>query len=89
MKYVDLNEDLNDYLTDDKRKIPQEYLDSVCKIYQKHDTCRYIFLSPIGYICMKNSPMKAELDRLASNKKMISTLFLIILDIFTHSPVDF
>lgn len=72
MKYVDLKEDLNDYLTDEKRKIPKDYLDSVCKIYHKHETCKYIFLSPIGYVCMKNSPMKKELDRLANNEMMVS-----------------
>ncbi len=72
MKYVDLREELNDYLTDEKRKIPKEYLDSVCKIYHKYETCRYIFLSPIGYVCMKNSPMKKELDRLSNSKQMVS-----------------
>jgi len=72
MKFIDLKEDLNDYLTDENRKISKDHLDSICKIYKKNDTCRYIFLSPIGYICMKNTPMKKELDRLANNKKMVS-----------------
>lgn len=72
MKYVDLKEELNDYLTDGERKISDSHLDSVCKIYKKHNTCRYIFLSPIGYICMKNSPVQKEIERLSQQKKMVS-----------------
>ena len=72
MKYVDLKEELNDYLTDKNRKIPTDHLDSVCKIYHKHETCRYIFLSPIGYICMKGSPVEKEINRMVQQKKMVS-----------------
>jgi hypothetical protein len=72
MKFIDFGESLNDYLTDEKRKIPQEHLESICKIKQQHETCKYIFLSPLGYVCMKNTPAKKELDRLAKTGQMTS-----------------
>ena len=72
MKFVDLKEEFNEYLNDENRKIDKSYLEETCKIYKKQKTCRYIFSSSIGYVCLKNSPMKKELDRLAGNKKMTS-----------------
>ena len=72
MKFVDLKEEFNEYLNDENRKIDKSYLEETCKIYKKQKTCRYIFFSSIGYVCLKNSPMKKELDRLAGNKKMTS-----------------
>ena len=70
LKFIDLKEEFDEYLNDENRKIDKDHLETVCKIYKQQNTCRYIFLSSIGYICMKNSPMKKELDRLANNKKM-------------------
>lgn len=67
---VDFNNELNEYLLDKKRKISKAHLDSVCKIYCKNETCRYLALSIIGYICMKKSPAKNKLDELAISKKM-------------------
>jgi len=72
LKFVDLKNEFDKYLNDENRKINEDYLNTICRIYNKKDTCRYIFLSSIGYVCMKNSPMKKELDRLADSKKLIS-----------------
>ena len=70
MYAVDFNDQLNEYLLDDKRKIPKAHLNAVCKIEQKEETCRYISLSKIGYVCMKKSPAKVKLDQLVKEKKM-------------------
>ena len=60
---IDFNNQLTEYLLDEKRKIPKAHLVSVCKIEQKEKTCRYISLSQIGYVCMKKSPAKKKLDQ--------------------------
>lgn len=70
MYSIDFQNQLNDYLLDPNRKIPKIHLDTVCKIYQKEDTCRYISLSSIGYVCMKKSPAKEKLDEWADAKNM-------------------
>ncbi len=69
---VDFNNQLSDYLLDNNRKIPKAHLNSVCKIEQKTKTCRYIALSKIGYVCMKKSPAKEKLDKLAKDEEMIA-----------------
>ena len=72
MYSVDFKDELNDYLLDENRKITKAHLESVCKIYQKDKTCKYISLSVNGYVCMKKSPMKDKLDELSKEKKMIA-----------------
>jgi len=67
---VDFNNQLGEYLLDEKRKIPKAHLSSVCKIEQGEETCRYIALSQIGYVCMKKSPAKEKLDEMAMDKKI-------------------
>ncbi len=70
MYFLDSKDELNDFLLDPNRKIPKTHLSSVCKLRQGKDTCRYIFLSEIGYICMKKSPAKKNLDRLVIQEKL-------------------
>ncbi|MHA1469340.1 MAG: hypothetical protein ACTSSP_02120 [Candidatus Asgardarchaeia archaeon] len=70
MYYIDFQNQLNDYLLDESRKIPKAHLDAVCKIYHQHETCRYLSLSSIGYVCMKKSPAKEKLDQMAIAEKM-------------------
>jgi len=60
---IDLKEKLNDYILDEKRKIPKAHLDSVCKIHHGAETCRYIFLGMKGFMCLKNSPIQEDIDR--------------------------
>jgi len=72
MYTVDFNNQLLEYLLDEKRKIPKAHLQTVCKIEQKEKTCRYIALSRIGYICMKKSPIKQKLDEMVKEKNMIA-----------------
>jgi len=67
---VDFNNQLGEYLLDDKRKIPKAHLNSVCKIEQLEKTCRYISLSQIGYVCMKKTPAKQKLDEMVKEEKM-------------------
>ena len=69
---VDFNNQLSEYLLDEKRKIPKAHLDIVCKIEQKKETCRYIALSKIGYVCMKKSPAKNKLDELVREDAMVA-----------------
>ena len=70
MYSIDFQNQLNDYLLDPDRKIPKAHLDTVCKIYHKKNTCRYISLSSIGYVCMKKSPAKEQLDKWVNNGNM-------------------
>ena len=62
MYEIDVNNQLGEYLLDDKRKISKVHLNSVCKIGQGEEACRYIALSQIGYVCMKKSPARATID---------------------------
>jgi len=64
---VDFNNQLCDYLLDENRKIPKAHLEGICKIDKQKETCRYIALSKIGYVCMKKSPVKNKLDELAND----------------------
>ena len=62
MQAVDLSGDLNDYLFDEDRQIPKAHLNSVCLFKQGEKTCRYICLTPKGFVCVKKTPMKNTLD---------------------------
>jgi hypothetical protein len=71
MQAVDHNGDMNEYLTDERRKIPDAHLKSVCKLKQGSKTCRYIGLVPdLGFVCAKKTPIKDMLDERANNGKM-------------------
>jgi len=67
---IDFNNQLGEYLLDNNRKITKAHLNGVCKINQQEETCRYIALSKIGYVCMKKSPAKKELDELSKKGSM-------------------
>ena len=70
MKCIDFKNEFDKYLNDENRKISEEQLNNICRIYQKEKTCRYIFLSSIGHVCIKRTSLKKEIDRLADNGKM-------------------
>ncbi len=71
MQAVDHDGAMNDYLTDERRKIPDAHLHSVCKLKQGAKTCRYIGLVPsLGFVCAKKTPMKTMLDERAIEGKM-------------------
>jgi len=71
MQAVDHDGAMNDYLTDEKRKIPEAHLHSICKLKQGSKTCRYIGLVPsLGFVCAKKTPMKTMLDERAAGAKM-------------------
>ena len=72
MQAVDLYGILNEYLLDNDRKIPKAHLDTVCKC-KAEGACRYIALSEIGFVCMKNSPMKEPLDKKVEDGLMNAT----------------
>ncbi len=67
---IDFNNQLSDYLLDEDRKITKAHLEGVCKIEQKKETCRFIALSKIGYVCMKKSPAKNKLDEMSNSGSM-------------------
>ena len=68
MYSIDFQNQLDDYLSDERRKIPEAHLNSVCKKDQKN-ACRYIGLCQIGFVCAKKTPIKPRLDDLAKNTK--------------------
>jgi len=71
MQAIDHNGEMNDYLTDAKRKIPGAHLHSICNLKQGTKTCRYIGLVPtLGFVCAKKTPIKTMLDERASQGKM-------------------
>lgn len=72
MKGVDFQNNFNDFLMDDNRKISKAHLSTICKIGQKEKTCKYIFLSPKGFICMKKSPAKKSIDEMVKENKMVA-----------------
>lgn len=72
MYSVDFQGQLDDYLLDKGRKVPDAHLNSMCKKDQK-GACRYICLSQIGFICMKKSPAKNNIDKWANAKSMSAT----------------
>ncbi len=64
MKSIDFHNLVKDYLSDEDRKIPKAHLSNVCKSNQCDETCRYIGLGVLGFVCAKNTPVKATLDNL-------------------------
>ena len=72
MNLIDLKGEMGEYLLDKERKIPKAHLNSVCKIYNKNSTCRYIFLSPEGFVCVKKSPLKKTMDAMSQDKKIVA-----------------
>ena len=67
MHIVDKNSDLNEYFCDEKRKIPKNHLDSVCKYNRGKNACRYICLSMIGFVCTKKTPAKTIVDNMVNS----------------------
>jgi hypothetical protein len=74
MKAIDTKGMLNEYMLDPARLITQSHLQTVCKIHQGKDTCRYIArdLDGEGFVCMKNSKMQAVLDNQVAENKMLA-----------------
>lgn len=70
MFHIDFAEQFNEVLLDRKRKVSKYTLENVCKIYKKEKTCRYLGLSSIGYVCVKNSLIEDKLDFLVKNDEI-------------------
>ena len=70
MQALDTSGQMGEYLLDEKRKISKTHLYNVCRYKQGENTCRYISLTPQGYVCVKNSPMKKMLDERVKEDKM-------------------
>ncbi|MEK0337397.1 MAG: hypothetical protein QQN41_08190 [Nitrosopumilus sp.] len=58
------------FLIDKRRQIPQAHLETVCKMEKGSQTCRYISLTEIGYVCAKKTPMKPILDKLVIQEQL-------------------
>ena len=62
--------DFGKYLNNPNLKIPNAHLNKVCKRRQGSSTCRYISLTLQGFVCVKNTPLKASIDKeVAQNEK--------------------
>lgn len=70
MKAIDHQQQLNDIVLDERRKIPEDHLENICKIHQGKVTCRYICLSVDGYVCVKNSNIDKVLDKQVEQETM-------------------
>lgn len=70
MQAVDLNGDMNDFFTDEKRKIPKAHLNSICQFKQGKQACRYIALTVSGFSCVKKTLMKDMLDKKVQDEEM-------------------
>ncbi len=70
MYSIDFKNNLGEFLLDDNRKITEAHLHKVCCIGQKDKTCRYISLSSIGFVCMRNSPARDVIDGWADKELM-------------------
>ena len=70
MNLIDFKGEMGEYLLDEDRKIPKAHLNSICKIYKKNLSCRYIFLSPNGFVCVKRTPIKTTLDSMVSKQEV-------------------
>ena len=61
---------LEDVLNNDALKIDIKHLDNICKLRQGENTCRYILLMPIGYVCIKNTKLKQAIDQQCNKNQM-------------------
>jgi len=73
MQAIDLGELILKSFPDDKKKITESHLESVCKFqHRSKETCRYITILVDGCYCCKNTDIKKTLDELASPTKSIN-----------------
>jgi len=72
MKAINLKDKIDKYCNRQDLKIPKAHLETVCKIRQKKDTCKYICLLPDGYICVKKTDIKEAIDEAAKEKRIIA-----------------
>lgn len=72
MHAIDHNGNLDEIMLDERRSIPKDHLDSVCKIHQGKKTCRYIGLGVKGFVCVKNSAIQPILDEKVQEKTIKS-----------------
>ena len=72
MHAVDLQNIMNEYLNDKSKKIEEDKLNNICKCYKKDKTCKYIGLTPYGFVCVKNTPLKKVLDDRSDKDLMVA-----------------
>ena len=72
MQAVDLKGIMDEYFSDENRKIDNDKLHNICRYHKKEKTCKYISLIPNGFICVKNTPLKNILDGRAKNNLMVA-----------------
>ncbi|MFW6173369.1 MAG: hypothetical protein ACOC5T_06455 [Elusimicrobiota bacterium] len=70
MKAINLREKINELLCHPELFIDQETLQNVCKIHQGEMSCRYIMLTPNGFMCCKNTNIAKTLDKLKQMRYM-------------------
>lgn len=70
MKAIDARDNLD--LESDERKISSERLESICCIYQKEKTCKFIMYTRIGYVCAKHSNFAESLSMMSLQNKIVA-----------------
>jgi hypothetical protein len=70
MNMVDFKGEMGEYLLDPLRRIPKAHREAVCRPEQGAETCRYISLTPNGWVCVKKTPIRKMLDSQVSQGKM-------------------
>jgi len=70
MKTIKSDLNIGKYLLDEKREIPKSHLYNICCFKQGKKTCRYIFLSRKGYVCIKKTSIKKMIDKKVKENKM-------------------
>lgn len=72
MNIVDEKGSLNKYFADPKIFVPKAHLEKVCKCKQR-GVCRYLGITINGFICAKNTPAKAHIDKAVLENKFTAT----------------
>lgn len=71
MKAIDLKNFMEDIVNDENLKIDDDYLNNICKIGNKNNTCRYILMSSEGqFVCAKHTKMRQVLDELVEKESI-------------------
>ncbi|MFW6130277.1 MAG: hypothetical protein ACOC56_03760 [Atribacterota bacterium] len=71
MKAIDLKDFMEDIVDNVQLRIDDDYLNDVCKIASKNNTCRYILMGPEGhFVCAKHTKMRQILDELVKKESI-------------------
>ena len=72
MKGVDTRGNFPDIFKNEKKKISDDLLKNTCKIQHGTQTCRYIVMGEVGFICVKGTQLQSSIDNLVMKKQMVA-----------------